>query len=335
MVVKPGRIKVSHFAHVARSDCPSARESVEHLQAKKVLAASFRALGYEVALEAPHSGDRRVDIAVTVPYPLLPLRYAVEVQNSPIDPREMFRRLLSDLKVGYWFTGWVFTGRRAATLLAADVGDHVRLPADVLAEEGFLKFPKERTSRRQLSEVIGDDPSNWISERIGAGSYGCVGRLHGVKVLDTDGSLWHVQVDKVYPSRGGTSRSGAALQSVRRVSRKQKIPFDLFGPAPTRGDEQRLTLATYFAETLNDVHTAVDFDELCASAARALTISRTTEFDRWVRQTLSNIGVISRDSTVFEDSLRLTCQVFARRHGTPTDMPPCGWPPAPSPQLNR
>lgn len=90
VVAKPGRVKIPHFAHVVRSDCPSAGESLDHLRGKKVLAEQFRVVGYEVALEEPHPRERRVDVAVTLPHPLRPLRYAVEVQNSAIDPREMF-----------------------------------------------------------------------------------------------------------------------------------------------------------------------------------------------------------------------------------------------------
>jgi competence CoiA-like predicted nuclease len=116
VIAKPGRIKVPHFAHTVTSHCPSAGESVDHLRAKRILAERFRAVGYEVVLEEPHSGERRVDVAVTLPHPHHPLRYAVEIQNSAIDPREMFRRFLADLESGFWWTAWVFTGSRAAPL---------------------------------------------------------------------------------------------------------------------------------------------------------------------------------------------------------------------------
>src|SRR4051794_414186 len=67
VVLKPGRVKVAHFAHAPGSDCPaSEHEGAEHLAAKKVLTTQFRKLGY---LAQPEEAlrDRRVDIAVTMP----------------------------------------------------------------------------------------------------------------------------------------------------------------------------------------------------------------------------------------------------------------------------
>lgn len=226
VVAKPGRVKVPHFAHAVRSDCPSAGESVDHLRAKMVLAEGFRAVGYEVALEEPHPRERRVDVAVTLPHPLRPLRYAVEVQNSAIDPREMFRRLLADLESGFWYTAWVFTGARAAPLLAADAGAEVRVPADVLSEERILTFPEGTKSRQQLTDLIGMDASGWIGDRLGSGSYGCVGGLYGVKCLDPDGLLWSVQFDRIARRDRATGGRGTPLQSTRRISRKRTMSFD-------------------------------------------------------------------------------------------------------------
>jgi competence protein CoiA-like protein len=52
VVLKRGRVKVSHFAHLpAGPSCGSAGESVEHMRGKALLAERFRAYEYEVVLE--------------------------------------------------------------------------------------------------------------------------------------------------------------------------------------------------------------------------------------------------------------------------------------------
>ncbi|MGW5051551.1 competence protein CoiA [Actinokineospora sp. NPDC004072] len=329
VIAKPGRVKVAHFAHVVRSDCPSAGESVEHLYAKKVLAEGFRAVGYEVALEEPHPRERRVDVAVTLPHPLRPLRYAVEVQNSAIDPREMFRRLLADLESGFWYTAWVFTGARAARLLAADVGADVRVPADVLSEEHILTFPEGVKSRRQLTDLIGMEAGGWLGDRLASGSYGCIGGLYGVKCLDADGLLWLVQLDKVARRERATGGRGTPLQSTRRISRKRPMSFDMFGPVWGPGDEQRLALAAALAESFIDDLAPIDLDIIHQLAARVLKTPRTAALDEWVRRTLESIFGYPLRPGLTEGGVRRMGRIFVESHEQPTRVPPCGWPAAP------
>lgn len=330
-IAKPGRVKIPHFAHVVRSDCPSAGESIDHLRAKKVLAEQFRAVGYEVALEEPHPRERRVDVAVTLPHPLRPLRYAVEVQNSAIDPREMFRRLLADLEAGFWYTTWVFTGSRAASLLAADAGTEVRLPADILYEEGIVAFPEGTKSRQQLTELVGMEVGGWIGDRLASGSYGCLGRLYGVKCLDPESLLWSVQFDTITRYDRIAARRRARLQSTRRISQKRTIPFELFGPVCGLGDQQRLDLATALAEFLADTSTPIDFGRVYQLAAQVLDTPRTAALEEWVRTTLESIHGYPLYPRLTEGGVRRWGRIFVESHEQPTRVPPCGWPVAPTP----
>jgi hypothetical protein len=127
VILKPGRVKVAHFAHTPGADCAAAGESIRHLAAKRLLADRFRDLGYGVLLEESHPRHaRRVDVAVSLPSGH---RIAVEVQDSPIEVLEMKRRQNADRAAGFFGTAWVFVGRRAALLLA-DEGE-VRVPPEI------------------------------------------------------------------------------------------------------------------------------------------------------------------------------------------------------------
>lgn len=328
VVAKPGRIKIPHFAHTTTSDCPSAGESIDHLHAKKVLAERFRAVGYGVALEEPHPRERRVDVAVTLAHPLRPLRYAVEVQNSAIDPREMFRRLVADLEAGFSFTAWVFTGRRAAPLLAAAEGAEVRLPADVVAEEHLLSFPDKATSRHRFTDLVGMQPGDWVGERLAPGSYGWIGQLYGVKCLDPEGRLWSVQFDKVARRNQIAGGTTAPLRSIRRITKKTTIPFDLFGPAIGPGDRQRVVLATALAESFTDASTALTRDAFHDFAATVFNTRRTAELDEWVSRTVESMSCALPD-TMTEDHARRIGRRFLEAHERLMYLPPCGWMEAP------
>lgn len=129
-ILKRGRVKVAHFAHVPGAVCDWAGESMRHHLAKRVLADRFRALGYAVVLEEPHLNvGRRVDVAVTVP---TGHRVAVEVQDSAIRVEEMKRRTRVDRRVGFFATTWVFTSSRAARLLAAEADHEIRVPNEMM-----------------------------------------------------------------------------------------------------------------------------------------------------------------------------------------------------------
>lgn len=132
--LKRGRVKVAHFAHAAGADCPAASEpeSPEHLAAKALLAAEFRALGYAVLLERPHPEHRRrVDVAVRIPGRAGPVQVAVEVQASAINTKEIIRRERADRAAGYLSTLWCFTSSRAPDLLTLRPDVEVRVPEEI------------------------------------------------------------------------------------------------------------------------------------------------------------------------------------------------------------
>jgi competence CoiA-like predicted nuclease len=129
VTLKPGRVKVAHFAHTPGAICDWARESLRHHVAKRVLADRFRALGYIAELEESHPEvNRRVDVAVTMP---TGHRVAVEVQDSAISVGEMRRRNRADRRSGFFGTVWVFTSSRAARLLTAREDHEVRVPDEI------------------------------------------------------------------------------------------------------------------------------------------------------------------------------------------------------------
>lgn len=240
----------------------------------------------------------------------------------------MFRRLLADLEAGFWYTAWVFTGRRAAPLLAAAEGTEVRLPADVLAEERILFFPDKATSRQQFTDLVGMQAGDWVGDRLTRGSYGWIGRLYGVKCMDPEGQLWSVQFDTVARRNQLTGSSTAPLRSIRRISQKRTIPFDLFGPAVGPGDKQRTLLATALAESFTDSSTVLAPDAVYDFAATVLNTRRTAELDKWVRRTVDSMSGTLPDN-ITEDHVRRIGWGFLEAHERPTIVPPCGWTEAP------
>lgn len=222
VVLKPGRVKIPHFAHAPGSDCPASGEGVLHLMAKKALAEEFQAAGYEVAAEDAYpSHARRVDLAVSVPWwrttpsgePVAG-KLSVEVQDSPISRETMYRRETIDTTyLGFESLTWIFIGSRAKPLLEAEVGEEVRCSKDVL------------TISRPSFPVLCFDVEQH--------------------------RLWSVEL---YPIRrsGGLYRDRYP-KTVRTVARKEIVDFSIFGSAPERekrvfpawsvGDDQRLQLA--------------------------------------------------------------------------------------------
>lgn len=90
VLLKAGRVRIPHFAHLARSECPgSSPESQEHLEAKlaiyDALRADPRATGVEIE---KYLGISRPDIYFEVPG----ARVAVEVQRSDTDVAAVMER---------------------------------------------------------------------------------------------------------------------------------------------------------------------------------------------------------------------------------------------------
>lgn len=104
----------------------AAGEGPAHRAAKQTLIEQFRGLGYAVVPEENH-GDRRVDVAVTVP---TGHRVAVELQGRRISVDEMRTRMAADLRHGFFGTLWVWVGARAALLQKATDGG-ARLPVEM------------------------------------------------------------------------------------------------------------------------------------------------------------------------------------------------------------
>lgn len=103
LILKRGLLKVPHFAHKARTDCPWRGETELHARAKLALARTWRARGYltDVEVVVPGSpaigGDRRTDALVVGPNGR---RYAFEVQRSSITLAELQARALFYAKSG-------------------------------------------------------------------------------------------------------------------------------------------------------------------------------------------------------------------------------------------
>ncbi|HEY3696755.1 competence protein CoiA [Phenylobacterium sp.] len=87
VIFKPGRVRISHFAHHPGSECSyGGLMSAEHLKAQHIIAEALRERGVGVELEAPVLslvGDRRADV-LAWPSARPTVRIAVEVQASDI-----------------------------------------------------------------------------------------------------------------------------------------------------------------------------------------------------------------------------------------------------------
>lgn len=129
VVLKPGRVKIPHFAHKPGAECPAAaHEGADHLAAKKVLAHQFRQLGYIVRLEEIFGTERRVDVAVAMPTGHC---VAVELQDSPISVDEMKRRMGVDQRNGFFATFWIWIGKRQLLLRQAAAYGEGRIPEEI------------------------------------------------------------------------------------------------------------------------------------------------------------------------------------------------------------
>lgn len=162
MLLKRGRVKVPHFAHLPGAECWSEAESISHLRSKNLLAEKFRQLGYEVQLEETYRDQgRRVDVAVTIPAGDRRPRVAVEVQDSAIAVETMKARSRIDRTLGFIGTMWVFTDKRAKALL------------DITAEDD------EDLEVRIPNEML------WVDSRY----------QQGIFVLDLDAAaVWHIEL---------------------------------------------------------------------------------------------------------------------------------------------
>lgn len=104
VVLKNGRVMISHFAHKQLSSCQafSEGETAEHLCGKALLAAACRRWGYPFQLEAYlPSLKQRPDI-------LIADHWAVEFQCSPLPVKRLVERTEAYRQNGYtvvWLTG--------------------------------------------------------------------------------------------------------------------------------------------------------------------------------------------------------------------------------------
>lgn len=172
VLLKRGRVKVAHFAHLPDSECWSEPESVTHLRAKQLLAARWRGQGHQVTLEeVHHQHGRRVDVAVTVATRTGHVRVAVEVQDSAISVEDMKARTRIDRRLGFLHTLWVFTDKRAKALL------HIARTAD---EDQYIE---SRIPRELL----------WVANR----------HRQGIFVLDVDTeSVWNLELLSAFTREG-------------------------------------------------------------------------------------------------------------------------------------
>lgn len=102
VILKRGTRRIAHFAHVAASSCVLSQETLEHMQAKIDIANEYRRRGYSADVEVPVKSpveDRRADVLVASPRSSS-LHYAVEIQDSAIDERELWRRTRSYAAAG-------------------------------------------------------------------------------------------------------------------------------------------------------------------------------------------------------------------------------------------
>lgn len=139
-------------------------EGPAHRAAKQTLIEQFRSLGYAVVPEENY-GDRRVDVAVTVP---TGHRVAVELQGRRISMDEMRARMAADLRHGFLGTLWVWVGARADLLERASDGG-ARLPAEMrwLAARdriGLFALPGDGTLLRYLLAPVTRWPDEEYNE---------------------------------------------------------------------------------------------------------------------------------------------------------------------------
>jgi hypothetical protein len=157
LVLKRGRVVIAHFAHrPGASRCDAAGESIRHMRAKTLLAQRFTAQGYDVVLEEPHPGGRRVDVAVTLTDRVgRRRRIAVEVQDSPISVDEVKRRTRADRAAGFFATVWVFTTDRLPNVRRCLPDWECRLPEEVryLTNRWTWSVPVLDVDREQLLVV--------------------------------------------------------------------------------------------------------------------------------------------------------------------------------------
>jgi hypothetical protein len=172
VVLKPGRVKVAHFAHRPGAPaCDAEGESLRHMAAKAVLARRFRGLGYDVVIEESHPDlRRRIDVAVTlVGAAGQPVRLAVEIQDSAIAVGEVKRRTAADKTAGFFATVWVFTTNRLARVASALPGDELRLPEEMRYLVNRWRLPvaildvdRERILLVGTGDVVRDG-SSWFT----------------------------------------------------------------------------------------------------------------------------------------------------------------------------
>lgn len=316
VILKRGRVKVAHFAHSAPADCSAVGESIRHLLAKAVLAEKYRELDYRVVLEERHpERRRRIDLAVYLPereywpttYP--PRQFAVEVQDSPISPREMVRRQNADLELGFSVpTVWIFTGQRADPFLSVPDGGQRRIPPEMLHLDAGL--------------------------------------ARGVRCLDASTkSLWHITFsDVVRPGRAyldGSEYGEQKLKNTKRIHRRQ-IGYRLLNEAdfpvqvPSgRSTDNRHHVAQNARDTMLGLlsqSSMVNQDEIELGQIGlylALTCGWTgpsSDLKRWIASALSTVGVRFGypSEQCSGQTLREAIKQAQRKGREPSDIPSFG-----------
>ena len=119
LIIKAGKIKITHFSHYRHSDCQtsfSEPESARHLQGKKDLYLFFKQNSSKVELE-PYLRqiNQRPDLLVQ----MNEKRYAIEFQCSVISPEMIQQRTEGYKKIGIipiWIFGGTLPPQRLLTL---------------------------------------------------------------------------------------------------------------------------------------------------------------------------------------------------------------------------
>ena len=135
VILRKGTIRIAHFAHQPASTCTwTTGESAIHLQSKQAIVDALRASGYKAEPEVS-LGSQRADV-----YAMRDgQRFVVELQHTPIDPREIERRTRGYLERGLAVT-WV-------SLVSIDYRCFLR-PSDEPIPMRYTPRPFERWMER-------------------------------------------------------------------------------------------------------------------------------------------------------------------------------------------
>ncbi|PNG49949.1 MULTISPECIES: competence protein CoiA family protein [unclassified Variovorax] len=131
LILRQGTVRVAHFAHRSTIACAwTVGESQAHLQAKQAMADALRNSGYDAEPEVP-LGAQRADVYAERDGE----RFVVELQHTPIDPKEIERRT----------RGYVDMGLHVAWVSLVDIDYRCFLrPSDIPIPMRYSPRPFER-----------------------------------------------------------------------------------------------------------------------------------------------------------------------------------------------